>query len=355
MSGLERIVREVKSGIVYSLSSMILGGSLVGCVTGKMGPKDVQYNTADAMAEVQQVLDCPGGQKYYEDADGDGYGVNAGWWVCEALPGYVTNSSDCDDTRANVFPGGVEVCDGADNNCKDGVDENVTQSCSTKCGKGAQMCTQGLWGECSAGTYCPQGNDSCQEVIACEKGCTDTSCIEDCINKGTVMAGKVAKDFLSCMSKYECTDLYSSCVKKNCIDKYTSCFAGKMTCTEVLSCGSGYMTTPQVEIEDLKKMCNSILTDCVTSGTDIMGCFYDKKYVDCEKKSNELIAEKEKEKEIPGDLFGICAMNADANAIVLLYDVFVCLYTGCGAMPTPTCVKNKVFSCNLPVGVKGCL
>lgn len=46
------------------------------------------------------------------DADGDGY----------------TSEDDCDDGDASVNPGAVEVCDGVDNNCADGVDEGVTST-----------------------------------------------------------------------------------------------------------------------------------------------------------------------------------------------------------------------------------
>jgi hypothetical protein len=44
------------------------------------------------------------------DADGDGYAAD----------------EDCDDGDASVHPGAVEVCDGVDNNCADGVDEGVS-------------------------------------------------------------------------------------------------------------------------------------------------------------------------------------------------------------------------------------
>ncbi len=63
---------------------------------------------------------------WYLDADGDGYGRTTLSQVgCEQQAGYVANSDDCDDLDASSYPGGSEVCDGADNNCTGGVDEGV--------------------------------------------------------------------------------------------------------------------------------------------------------------------------------------------------------------------------------------
>ncbi len=54
--------------------------------------------------------------------------------------------------------GGVEICDGLDNNCDDSIDENLSQDCYTGpdgtkgvglCAAGAQACTDGAWAECS--------------------------------------------------------------------------------------------------------------------------------------------------------------------------------------------------------------
>ena len=64
---------------------------------------------------------------YYSDADGDGYGdLTAALEACDQPVGYVTDSSDCDDTTNRSFPGNGEVCDEIDNNCDGTVDEGVT-------------------------------------------------------------------------------------------------------------------------------------------------------------------------------------------------------------------------------------
>ena len=55
---------------------------------------------------------------WYADLDGDTHGYNRLVVVaCEAPPGYVATSDDCDDFDKSAYPGASEVCDGADNNC----------------------------------------------------------------------------------------------------------------------------------------------------------------------------------------------------------------------------------------------
>ncbi len=69
------------------------------------------------------------GSPWYQDLDGDGYGdpavsVNAcaapldGWWVPDA--------GDCDDGTNAMAPGLPEYCDGVDNDCDGGVDDEPT-------------------------------------------------------------------------------------------------------------------------------------------------------------------------------------------------------------------------------------
>ncbi len=66
-------------------------------------------------------------QTFYQDGDGDGYG-DPGSSVedCAAPEGYVTDSTDCDDTNAAIYPGAPELCDGLDNDCDQDVDEDAS-------------------------------------------------------------------------------------------------------------------------------------------------------------------------------------------------------------------------------------
>jgi hypothetical protein len=63
---------------------------------------------------------------YYGDADGDSYGdLNNSIYDCAQPNGYVTNSSDCDDTNGNTYPGATEICNTIDDNCNGQTDEGV--------------------------------------------------------------------------------------------------------------------------------------------------------------------------------------------------------------------------------------
>ena len=68
---------------------------------------------------------------WYADTDADTYGnVSSSIAACAAPPGYLADATDCDDTRATVFPGAPEVCDGLDNDCDTSVDEGATDATS---------------------------------------------------------------------------------------------------------------------------------------------------------------------------------------------------------------------------------
>lgn len=60
---------------------------------------------------------------FYEDLDGDTFGnASVTKTACEAPENFVADNTDCDDTRAAVYPGAVELCNGIDDNCDATVD-----------------------------------------------------------------------------------------------------------------------------------------------------------------------------------------------------------------------------------------
>ena len=63
---------------------------------------------------------------YYVDADLDGYGssVTAQFCLIEPPYGYSVNNSDCDDNDPGVNPDAIEICgNGIDDNCDGQIDE----------------------------------------------------------------------------------------------------------------------------------------------------------------------------------------------------------------------------------------
>ena len=99
---------------------------------------------------------------YFRDEDGDGFGNPAVTkTACAAPRGYVDNNSDCGPNSVTVHPGGVELCNGIDDDCNTLKDDNVTDSVA---------CVSTGLGECAPGrTACidlPDGGLSrpCQSV-----------------------------------------------------------------------------------------------------------------------------------------------------------------------------------------------
>ena len=66
-------------------------------------------------------------ETYYADADADFFGdVNdAGTSACLPIAGTVLDNTDCDDTNAFIFPGGIEICNGLDDDCNTLIDEGL--------------------------------------------------------------------------------------------------------------------------------------------------------------------------------------------------------------------------------------
>jgi len=76
--------------------------------------------------------DAANASTWYQDADSDGYGDLAQTAeACEQPNGYVALADDCDDGDPAAFPGADEVCDGADNDCDEEIDEKDAQDATT--------------------------------------------------------------------------------------------------------------------------------------------------------------------------------------------------------------------------------
>ncbi len=72
-------------------------------------------------------LDMSTATPFYRDFDNDNVGAGTAMLACDRPSGYVAANSDCNDNDSLAFPGGTEICDGADNDCDGGVDGTQAQ------------------------------------------------------------------------------------------------------------------------------------------------------------------------------------------------------------------------------------
>jgi hypothetical protein len=65
---------------------------------------------------------------WYVDAAGDGFGGDSAVTACAPPAGTVAVSGDCDDAATHRYPGAVEVCDAADDDCDGLVDDSASDA-----------------------------------------------------------------------------------------------------------------------------------------------------------------------------------------------------------------------------------
>ncbi len=104
---------------------------------------DLNPNVSQGKPEVCNTLDddCDGEVDpensigcifFYKDDDGDGFGQSTdALCLCGPTKQWTAPvGGDCDDTNGAVYPGSIEVCDGADNNCNGVADEASAVGCT---------------------------------------------------------------------------------------------------------------------------------------------------------------------------------------------------------------------------------
>jgi hypothetical protein len=105
---------------------------------GVVAADDCDDDNADVHPGADELCDaldnnCDGAvdegldQDWWPDQDGDGYGAEGNPASrCEVLPGFATQSGDCDDDNADIHPGADEVCNLIDDNCDGTKDDTDT-------------------------------------------------------------------------------------------------------------------------------------------------------------------------------------------------------------------------------------
>jgi hypothetical protein len=129
---------------------------------------DDNDNDCDALVDIDDPsLDPASTQSYYQDGDGDGFGSGSAVVACAPPPDHAQASGDCDDANSAAHPGGVEVCDGADNDCDGGNDG--TAAAPNQCA--------GLVGT-YAGSYSHETTEKIGGSIINQMKCTGTGSAE---------------------------------------------------------------------------------------------------------------------------------------------------------------------------------
>ncbi len=113
------------------------------------------------------AVDAP---SWYGDADGDGYGDPATVTRdCDQPSNTVDDGTDCDDSSADAHPGGIEACDGLDNDCDGFVDEDEARGASTWY---LDVDGDGYGGDTATVTACDQPSNAVDVSLAtdCDDG-----------------------------------------------------------------------------------------------------------------------------------------------------------------------------------------
>jgi hypothetical protein len=110
----------------YATSSSDCNDGAAGINPGAVETCDQIDNDCDALIDIADPnIDPSSTKSFYRDLDHDNFGAGTPTVACVAPSGYVLMSGDCNDNDIASYPGGIEICDGADNDCDGGLDGTV--------------------------------------------------------------------------------------------------------------------------------------------------------------------------------------------------------------------------------------
>jgi hypothetical protein len=111
---------------------LLVAISLLACTSTDVGGTPDSAVDAGSLIDANPNSNCTvdNSKTYFADRDQDGFGDPEVIAVDCGLPeGFVENNEDCNDDDPLSKPGGIEVCDGRDNDC----DEATVEECPSEC------------------------------------------------------------------------------------------------------------------------------------------------------------------------------------------------------------------------------